>query len=126
MIRSIAYIEKMVCHDRGVMPNSLHTRSRKDPHKTIRQVIMTLAIEQGHTMAIAGAYFDRDHATALSAKRCIYNRVETEKAFREKFERYRGLLKTKESFRADYLGQELSRLRQEVGVLQNQLNMIAI
>ncbi len=126
MKRSIEYIEKMICYGESIEARMLHIRDRREPFNITRQMIMTLAIESGHTMSAAGAYFDRDHATALNAKRSIYNRVETEKAFKDKFEAYRDNLRTKESLRVDYLSHELSRLRQEIGILQNQLNMIAI
>lgn len=97
MKRSIEFIEKMVCYGESIESRRLHIRDRREPFNTTRQMIMTLAIESGHTMSAAGAYFDRTHATALNAKRSIYNRVETEKAFKDKFEAYRDNLRTKES-----------------------------
>lgn len=126
MKRSIEYIEKMICHEEVVDVDTLHTRDRREPFNTARQLIMTLALEQGHTMSFAGAYFERDHATALNAKRSIYNRIATDKGFREKCEAYREILRDKRTVKVSFLTSELARLRREAVELQNELNTIAI
>ena len=126
MKRSIEYIEKMVCHGESVPAEILHTRDRREPFNTARQLIMTLALEQAHTMTFAGAYFERDHATALNARRSIQNRVATDKGFKEKYEGYKEMLRDRETFKVAYLSNELARLRREAMELQEQLNAIAI
>lgn len=126
MKRSIEYIEKMICYGESVDADTLHTRDRREPFNTARQLIMTLALEQSHTMSFAGAYFDRDHATALNARRSIHNRVATDKVFREKYEGYKEMLRDKETFKVSYLSNELARLRREAIELQQQINQIAI
>ena len=126
MKRTIEYIEKMVCHGESVPVEMLHKRDRREPFNTARQLIMTLALEQAHTMSSAGAYFERDHATALNARRSIHNRVATDKVFREKYEGYKEMLRDKETFKVAYLSNELARLRREATELQHQINSIAI
>ena len=126
MKRTIEYIEKMVCHGESVDADTLHTRDRREPFNTARQLIMTLALEQSYTMSFAGAYFDRDHATALNARRSIHNRVATDKVFREKYEGYKEMLRDKETFKVAYLSNELARLKKETAELTEQLNKIEI
>ena len=126
MKRSIEYIEKMVCCGESVPVEMLHTRDRREPFNTARQLIMTLALEQAHTMSFAGAYFERNHATALNARKSIHNRVATDKVFREKYEGYKEMLRDKETFKVAYLSNELARLKTETMALQEQLNQIEL
>ena len=118
MKHTIEYIEKMVCHGENVDAELLHSRDRREPFNTTRQIIMTLALEQCHTMAFSGAYFDRDHATALAARRSIYNRFDTDKSFREKYNTYKEMLSDKETFKVLYLRNEIERLKKEFKMLQ--------
>ena len=126
MKRTIEYIEKMVCQYEGIKPEMLHSRDRCEPYNTVRQMIITLAFEQGHNITLTGAYFDRDHSTAIAARKSIYNRLDTESIFRTKFDSYRELFGTKRQLPIEYFKDELIRLKNGVNELQRQLNKIAI
>lgn len=126
MKRTIEYIEKVVCENEYVEAEHLHTSNRSEPYNTTRQMIMVLAVEGGYTFKDAGAYFGRDHCTVISARRSIYNRIETEKPFSAKYGHYRSLLVKDEISSIDFLAHELARLKTETMALVNQLNQIAI
>lgn len=126
MKRTIEYIEQMVCFYEHIGSEMLHNPGKKDPFVTVRKIIMTLALEHNHTMQAIGAYFDRNHTTALHARKSIYNRCETDKVFNEKYKFYKEELKDSETFKANYLAHELERLKKEAGELVNQINQIAI
>lgn len=123
---SIEEIEKTVCRGELIEPVMLHTKGRKDPYVTVRQMIMTLAVEHGYSLSFLGAYFGRGHATAINAQTSIYNRVDTEKVFRDKFETYRQMLFDKQVFKVSFLSAELDRLKKETAILQEQLSQIVI
>lgn len=89
-------------------------------------MIMVLAVEGGYTFKDAGAYFGRDHSTVTSARRSIYNRIETEKYFANKYSRYKMLCDNTESPSIDFLIYELARLKKETAELIEKLNQIAI
>lgn len=42
MKKSIEYIEKMVCYEENIDAEMLHTRDRREPFNTARQMIRTL------------------------------------------------------------------------------------
>lgn len=126
MKRSIEHIEKMVCQHEGINPEKLHSRDRCEPYNTVRQMIITLAFEQGHNITLTGSYFGRDHSTAIAARKSIYNRLDTEKAFRAKFDSYRELFGKKQCLPVEYFKEEILRLRADIGELQKQLNSIEI
>lgn len=126
MKRTIEYIEQMVCFYEHIGSEMLHTPGKLDPYVTIRQIIMTLSLEHNHTMQEIGDYFSRNHATALHARKSIYNRCETDKVFDEKYKFYKEELKDSETFKANFLAHELARLKTETMELMNQLNQIAI
>lgn len=126
MKRTIEYIEKMICENEFIDSSHLHTSNRSEPYNTTRQMIMVLAVEGGYTFKDAGAYFGRDHSTVISARRSIYNRIETEKPFSAKYGHYRSLLVKDEISSIDFLAHELTRLKAETMALQEQLNQITI
>lgn len=126
MKRTIEYIEKVVCKGEFVDIEKLHSRERSEPYNTARQMIMVLAVEGGYTFKDAGAYFGRGHSTVISARRSIYNRIETEKPFSAKYGHYRSLLVKDEISSIEFLAHELARLKTETMALQEQLNQIAI
>ena len=126
MKQTIEYIEKVLCQGEYVEAEHLHTTDRSEPYNTVRQMIMTLAVENGYTFKDAGAYFGRDHSTVISARRSIYNRIDTEKPFSDKYGHYRSLLVKDEISSIDFLAHELARLKTETMALQEQLNQIAI
>lgn len=126
MKRSIEFIEKMVCENEYVEAERLHTSDRSEPYNTARQMIMVLAVEGGYTFKEAGAYFGRGHSTVISARRSIYNRIETEKPFSAKYGHYRSLLVKDEISSIEFLALELARLKTETMALLEQLNQIAI
>jgi chromosomal replication initiation ATPase DnaA len=126
MKRTIEYIEKIVCKGEFVEAERLHTSDRSEPYNTTRQMIMVLAIESGFTFKEAGAYFERDHSTVTSARRSIYNRLDTQKPFKEKYKNYKCLCNNGEVITIDFLAHELARLKTETMALVNQLNQIAI
>jgi DNA-binding NarL/FixJ family response regulator len=126
MKRTIEYIEKLICRGEFIEPTLLHTSDRSEPYNTTRQMIMTLAVESGYTFKEVGAYFGRDHSTVTSARRSIYNRLDTEKWFADKFKYYAGICGNKETPPVEHLSNELARLRREAIELQQQINQIAI
>jgi chromosomal replication initiation ATPase DnaA len=126
MKRTIEFIEKVVCENEYVEAEHLHTSNRSEPYNTTRQMIMVLAVEGGYTFKDAGAYFGRDHSTVTSARRSIYNRIETEKYFANKYSRYKMLCDNTESPSIDFLIYELARLKIETAELIEKLNQIAI
>ena len=125
MKRTIEYIEMIVCKGEFVDSERLHTSERSEPYNTTRQMIMILAIESGFTFKDAGAYFGRDHSTVISARKSIYNRLDTEKPFAEKYRHYKETCNG-EVLSVDFLAHELARLKKETLILQEQLNQIAI
>lgn len=125
MKRTIEYIEMIVCKGEFVDSERLHTSERSEPYNTTRQMIMILAIESGFTFKDAGAYFGRDHSTVISARKSIYNRLDTEKPFAEKYRHYKETCNG-EVLSVDFLAHELARLKKETMALQEQLNQIAI
>jgi len=125
MKRSIEYIEMIVCKGEFVDSERLHTSERSEPYNTTRQMIMILAIESGFTFKDAGAYFGRDHSTVISARKSIYNRLDTEKPFAEKYRHYKETCNG-EVLSVDFLAHELARLKTETMALQEQLNQIEL
>lgn len=126
MKRTIEFIEMLVCENEYVEAERLHTSDRSEPYNTARQMIMVLAVEGGYTFKDAGAYFGRDHSTVISARRSIYNRIETEKPFAGKYQHYRSVCGNTDKCSIDFLAHELTRLKTETMALVNQLNQIAI
>jgi len=126
MKQTIEYIEEMVCFNEHIESDILHTPGKHDPFVTIRQIIMTLALEQNYTMYEIGNYFSRTHVTVINARKTVNNRCDTEKVFAEKYYAYQDMLRDKESFKVAYMANELARLKTETMALQEQLNQIAI
>lgn len=126
MKRTIEFIEMLVCENEYIEAEHLHTRDRSEPYNTARQMIMVLAVECGYTFKSAGAYFGRDHSTVTSARRSIYNRVDTEKPFAGKYGHYRSVCCNTDNCSVEFLAHELARLKMETMALQEQLNQIAI
>jgi len=62
-----------------------------------RQIVMTLALEQGYSLATAAGYFGKDHATAIHARKTVYALYDTDKDFRKKFDNYRQKIKEGQS-----------------------------
>ena len=126
MKRSIEFIEMLVCENEYVEAEHLHTSDRSEPYNTVRQMIMVLAVEGGYTFKDAGAYFGRDHSTVISARRSVYNRIETEKPFAGKYGHYRSVCGNTDKRSVGFLAHELARLKTETMALQEQLNQIEL
>ena len=125
MKRTIEFIEMLVCENEYVEAEHLHTSDRSEPYNTVRQMIMILAVESGFTFKETGAYFGRDHSTVISARKSIYNRLDTEKPFAEKYRHYKETCNG-EVLSVDFLAHELARLKKETAELTEQLNKIEI
>ena len=126
MKRTIEYIEKLICNGEFIDSERLHTSDRSEPYNTVRQMIMVLAVEGGYTFKDAGAYFGRDHSTVISARRSVYNRIETEKPFAGKYGHYRSVCGNADKRSVGFLAHELARLKTETMALQEQLNQIEL
>lgn len=61
----------------------LRSRSRKTDVRTARQVGVTWAVLGGFTLTDAGAYFGRDHSTAIWSMKVVLNALKNPKQFSE-------------------------------------------
>ena len=93
-MKTIEYIENVVCAGEKIEPIELHTPSQKRDICNYRQLVMTLAQEFGNTQEEAGKYFNRDHATAYSSKNAISNLYDTDKTWQIKIDLYRRLIRS--------------------------------
>ena len=126
MRKSIEFIEKVVCEGEFINAEELHTKNRHEPYNTTRQIIMTLAIENGFVFTEIGKYFGRDHSTVTAARRSVYNRIDTEKAFNNKFSHYKDICKAGEIITIEFLASELGRLKKETAELMEQLKNVKL
>lgn len=83
------YIEKIVCNYLKINPMELHTVSRKEPHRLLRQKIMTLQLESGYSQQEVGDYFERDRCTALHAQKRINDLCDSDKLVDNEMNLYR-------------------------------------
>lgn len=77
-----------VCNEFGVNKDELFTKTRKREIVDARNVCM--AIMRDYTPASfqrIGEYFFRDHATVLFATKSVQNHYQTEKEFRDRYDR---------------------------------------
>ena len=70
-----------------------NNKSRKRPYCLTRQIVMTLALEEGHLLETTGGFFGKDHATAYHARKAVYNLYDTDKEFKQRLDFYRKLIK---------------------------------
>lgn len=83
-------IEIITCNNFGIDRNLIHSKSRRRELVMPRQVIMTIAyhVTQKSTKKsnrIVGLIFKLDHATVSYSRKTVKNLIETDKNFREKF-----------------------------------------
>jgi hypothetical protein len=66
----------------GLCLEVLKEKNRGQPYCNIRQIVMYEAWKKGESGTIeAGAYFNRDHATAISARRSVQNFIDTDNRY---------------------------------------------
>ncbi|MPM08723.1 Chromosomal replication initiator protein DnaA [bioreactor metagenome] len=76
------YIAGKVAKKYGVSIDDLKSRSRLGNISEARQISMYLMREHKWSLAAIGAWFNRDHATAMNAVMVVQNRIDTNKEFR--------------------------------------------
>ena len=88
---TIMEIETIICKERGVDPEILHIEGRQITEFVLtRQIIMYFSfMYRCGTQFSIGAFFGRDHATALHAKKVINNLIETDKRFAQQIRDYK-------------------------------------
>jgi len=79
-------IEKIVCDNYNITPELLYTKSRKRAICFPRQIIMYLLMLNNYTSISAGAVYDRDHATALHAKKTVLGLMDTDKNIKNRLQ----------------------------------------
>jgi hypothetical protein len=69
------------------MYDNRHVRLRiyKEPRQIIMAVWAQTFKNKGVTLSTAGKVYDKDHATALHARKTVNNLLDTDKVFREKY-----------------------------------------
>lgn len=73
----------------GLNPEKLFQRTRKREVVEARQVLMVYRhVELGQTQAIAAEFYGMDHASVDHARKTVYSLLVTNRAFREKHERF--------------------------------------
>ena len=88
----IEEVEKMVCYGESITPETLHadTITRAGKIKEIRQIVLYFAIvELKMSLSVAGAFYNKTHATAIHAKKTISNLIYSDKIFAARIEGYR-------------------------------------
>lgn len=82
-------IEIITCNNFGIDRNLIHSKSRRRELVMPRQVIMTISYHICEKRKISnrmvGLIFKLDHATVSYSRKTVKNLIETDKNFREKF-----------------------------------------
>ena len=125
-MRTIEYIENVVCAGENVDPDTLHTTSRERRFLEIRQLIMTLALEFNNTQEVAGAYFNKNHCTALNARRVIYALSDTDKLWNLKLRLYRNIIGSGKTYTAWEFEDRKARIIGEAQQIIKDIEKIAI
>jgi chromosomal replication initiator protein len=82
---TIDEIEKIVCEQLLITPESIHVNSRESSLVEARQIIMYFAIVyKCGSLGVVGKFFNRDHATTIHAKKTVENLCISDKHFARK------------------------------------------
>ena len=82
VMRTIKEIADTVCKVRGIDPEELKRKTRKQEIREARQIAMYFALLEGHSQSKAAGYFGLDHATAIHARKVVAEHMEWERNFR--------------------------------------------
>jgi chromosomal replication initiation ATPase DnaA len=89
----IQVINDIISKRELVESNGINDRSRRRIYCLPRQIVMTLALEEGYSLYETGKFFGKDHATPVHARKAIYALYDTDKEFKKRFDFYRKLIK---------------------------------
>ena len=87
--RQISKIETEVCLAYNTSPQTLQNKTRDSDVALPRQIVMALSrdiFDALTSYALIGGYYNKDHATAIHAKKQINNYRETNKGFSTTYE----------------------------------------
>lgn len=126
---TIKHIERIVCKERRVGIDEIHIKCRKDKYRIPRQTIIYFARElvkvdkKPITFAKIGAYFGRDHSTAISSCKAIQNMYDTNKSFKTEIDDLRVKINEKPNLlvMAKKLLTESERMRTEIEKMRTEI-----
>jgi chromosomal replication initiation ATPase DnaA len=124
MKKQLEYIEIVVCAEELIDPSEIHTGCRQRRFNDTRQMIMYFATKYGCTQFETGEYFKRDHATVIHACKTVNNMYDTDKEYKDKIDKYNGIIKEGMMYKAVYLKGKLNDLKKEAKDIINEINKL--
>lgn len=121
MSLAIQLIETVVCQGEGVQVKVLSNKTRKKEITEARQIIFTLAQEAGITQVVVSGRYGQEHATAIHAKKKIYNFCDIYPKYRSKIEMYRIILGLSKSSSKEILVKVIQEVERDIAELDKKL-----
>jgi chromosomal replication initiation ATPase DnaA len=94
-MKNIKDIEEYICKRKGIAPEYLHKHTRLRVFTEPRQIIMSLAMQNGYSEERAARFFGLNHATAHYSKNTVDNLRATNRIFNNEYTTYQNHLTTK-------------------------------
>jgi chromosomal replication initiation ATPase DnaA len=125
-MRTIEYIEAIICEENHIEPANLHIKTRKESIREPRQIIVYLALLEGIKPLEIAIYFGQNHSTISLTKKRIKEITEVDRHFREKIEYYIKLVNSDKDVKLTILSCKLEKIKREGMELMAELEKIKI
>lgn len=126
-MKSIEFIEAVVCKERLLNPEELHTKSRQQDLIEAKYLIIYYASHRGNSTSRCEQYFSLKHPMTNYVRKIIADRIAVEKKFRDEVERIARIIDENETdSMLCYWTKRLSEIKREISEITSEVERIAV